>query len=107
MVLEYLASERTQRRTMSLIGVFRTHLSPPTFRQRNSAGGHQDNDDDSGKRLRRSQGVVPVVPKLKHALASFERAPTKDKIHSVERTCLRAQEYNATFRRARFDRAAT
>jgi hypothetical protein len=44
----------------------RTRLSPPTFRQRNSAGSHQDNDDDGGKRLHRGQGVVPVVPKLKH-----------------------------------------
>jgi hypothetical protein len=85
----------------------RTRLSPPTFRQRNSAGSHQDNDDDSGKRLHRGQGVVPVVPKLKHALASIERPPTSDKIHAVERTCLRTQENNATFRRARFDRAAT
>ena len=57
----------------------RTRLSPPTFRQRNSPGSHQDNDDDSGKRLHRGQGVVPVVPKLKHALASIERAPTSDK----------------------------
>ena len=85
----------------------RTRLSPPTFRQRNSAGSHQDNDDDSGKRLYRGQGVVPVVPKLKHALASIERAPTSDKTHSVERTCLQAQEHNATFCRVRFDRGAT
>ena len=85
----------------------RTRLSPPTFRQRNSAGSHQDDNDDSGKRLHRSQGVVPVVPKLKHALASIERAPTSNKMHSIERTCLSAQEYNATFRRVRFDRAAT
>jgi hypothetical protein len=41
------------------------------------------------------------------ALAPIERAPTSDKMHSVERTCLHAQEYNATFRRVRFDRAAT
>jgi hypothetical protein len=39
-------------------------LSPSTFRQRNNASSHHDNDDDSGKRLHRGEGPVPVVPKL-------------------------------------------
>ena len=76
-------------------------------RQRNSASSDQDNDDDSGKRLHRGQGVVPAVPKLKNALASIARAPTSDKMQPVERTSLRKLECNATFRRVRFDRAAT
>ena len=62
----------------------RTGLSPPTFRQRNSAGSHQDNDDDSGKRLHRGQGVVPVVPKFKHALVSIARVHTSDEMQPVK-----------------------
>jgi hypothetical protein len=59
--------------------------------QRNDTGTQHDNNDDSGKRLRRGQGLVPVVPKLKHALASIENAPSPLKIRSVERTASAAK----------------
>ena len=57
----------------------RTRSSPPTFRQRNNAGSHQDNNNDGGKRLHRCQCLVQIVPKLKHALAPIESAPAIDK----------------------------
>jgi hypothetical protein len=58
-------------------------LSPPTLREHDSASTHHDKNDDDSKRFHRRQGLVPVVPKLKHALASIESAPTTDKIHPV------------------------
>jgi hypothetical protein len=53
-------------------------LSPPSFRQRNNAGSHHHNNDDGGKRFHRNQGLVPVIPKLKHALASRKRLERDD-----------------------------
>jgi hypothetical protein len=65
---------------VSQINLCRPRLSPPTFRKRNSPRSHHDNNDDSGERLHRDQSLVPVVPKLKHALASIESAPSTEKI---------------------------
>jgi hypothetical protein len=63
---------------VSQINLCRPRLSPPTFRKRNSPRSHHDNNDDSGERLHRDQSLVPVVPKLKHALASIESAPSTE-----------------------------
>ena len=52
----------------------RTRLSPPTLHQHDDASTHHDKNDDGGKRFYRGQGLVPVVPKLKHALTSIESA---------------------------------
>jgi hypothetical protein len=83
-------------------------LSPPTFHQHDNASTHQDKSDDSGKRFHRGQGLVPVVPKLKHALTSTESARSAlRKSQSVERTCLCERKWNVRFRRAHFDRTAT
>lgn len=62
------------------INPWRTRLSPPTLRQRNNASSYHDKNDDDGKRLRQAQGLVLVVPKLKHALASIQSAPSTEKI---------------------------
>jgi hypothetical protein len=86
----------------------RTRLSPPTLHQHDNASTHQDKNDDDGKRFHRGQGLVPAVPKLKHARTSIESArPAPRKSRCIERTCLYEQKCNVTFRRARFDRAAT
>jgi len=58
----------------------RTRLSPPTLHQHDNASTHHDKNDDDGKRLRQAQGLVPVVPKLKHALVSIQIAPGTEKI---------------------------
>src|ERR1700722_2509715 len=44
----------------------RTRLSPPTLHQHDDASTHHDKNDDGGERFHRGQGLVPVVPKLKH-----------------------------------------
>jgi hypothetical protein len=63
-----------------LISRVSVSLSLPNFRERNNASSHHDNNDDGGKRLHRGQGLVPVIPKLKHALVSIESAPSTEKI---------------------------
>jgi hypothetical protein len=69
--------------------VCRTRLSPPTLHQHDDASTHHDKNDDGGKRFHRGQGLVPVVPKLKHAPTSIESArPALRKSQCVERTCL-------------------
>src|SRR3981189_3025106 len=62
-----------------------TRLSPPTFHYRNDASTQHDNNDDGGERLRRGQGLVPVIPKLEHALVSIESAPSTEKISIVSK----------------------
>jgi hypothetical protein len=65
-----------------------------------------DNNDDGDKRLRGGRGLVLVAPKLKHAVASLESAALNEKTYCAERKSFCARKCNATFRRARFDRAA-
>jgi hypothetical protein len=72
--------DRTEARRLPKINRWRTRLSPPSLRQRNNASTYHDKNDDDGKRLRQAQGLVPVVPKLKHALASIQSAPSTEKI---------------------------
>jgi hypothetical protein len=85
----------------------RRDLSPPTFHQRYDAGTYNDNNNDGGKRLHGGQGLVPVAPKPKHAPASVESAVFSEKILLRRDDKLLRRKCNATFRRARFDRAAT
>src|SRR3978361_216666 len=68
-------------------------LSPPTFHQRNDASTQHGDNDDGGKRLHRGEGLVPVVPKLKHSPMSIESPPTTFRLHAVERTCLCDRKY--------------
>jgi hypothetical protein len=55
-------------------------LSPPALRQRNSASTYHDKNDDDGERFCHAQSLAAVIPKLKHALASIQSAPSTEKI---------------------------
>jgi hypothetical protein len=92
------SSKRINRNAGTAINTRRTRLSPPTLYEHDNASTHQDKSDDGGKRFHRGQGLVPVVPKLKHALTSIESArPALRKSQCVERTCLCEQKCNLPF----------
>jgi hypothetical protein len=92
------SSKRIIRNAGTTINTRWTRLSPPTLYEHDNASTHQDKSDDGSKRFHRGQGLVPVVPKLKHALTSIESArPALRESQCVEGTCLCEPKCNLRF----------